>query len=138
MVDPMGRTFARTTLLVAAMAASLAACGDDDGESAGGGGDGGCPGSGSVEGAVPVGALDSLDFDEDAYIAQAGEVTFFYDNCGSLPHTLVIEDIDTDVFKLQVGDTDEGSVELEAGEYVLYCDIAGHRGGGMEATLTVE
>ena len=124
--------FAPATAAALAVALALTACGGDDG----GGGESG--GGDAPEGAITVLALDSLDFDQDSYTAQAGEVTFLYENEGSLPHTLVIEDIDTDTFKLEVGDTDEGSVELEAGEYVLFCDIAGHRGGGMEATLTVE
>lgn len=134
-LGPMGRSLRslRSLLLVPLVALPLAGCGDDDGEAGGG-----CPDQDAVPGAVAVGALDSLDFDADAYTAEAGKVTFYYENCGSLPHTLVIEGIDTDEFRLSVGDTDEGSIELEPGEYVLFCDIAGHRGGGMEATLTVE
>jgi plastocyanin len=100
-----------------------AACGDD-GEPA------------SVpEGALEVVALDSLDFDRDSYSADAGEVTFFYRNEGRLPHTLLVRGVDG--FKLQVGDTDQGSVDLEAGSYELYCDIPGHEQGGMVADLEV-
>ena len=42
-------------------------------------------------------------------------------------------------FKLEVGDekTDLGEIELKAGRYILYCDIAGHRSSGMEAKLLV-
>ena len=46
-----------------------------------------------------------------------------------------------DDFKLEVsrgGDTDDGTIELEAGDYVFYCDVPGHRAAGMEGTLTVE
>jgi uncharacterized cupredoxin-like copper-binding protein len=52
-------------------------------------------------------------------------------------HTLLVDEVDD--FKLQVntnGDTDTGTVELEPGEYRLYCDVPGHT--SMEATLTVE
>jgi uncharacterized cupredoxin-like copper-binding protein len=34
------------------------------------------------------------------------------------------------------GDTDEATVELEAGEYQIYCDIPGHE--SMRATLNVQ
>ena len=30
-----------------------------------------------------------------------------------------------------------GAIELAAGNYVIYCDLAGHRKGGMEAKLVV-
>jgi plastocyanin len=126
----------RRTLVLAAIAAlpltAIACGGDDDDTSSGDNGSGG----GAPEGAVTVIAEDSLDFDQDSYTASAGEVTFIYENGGSLPHTLLIEGVDD--FKLEVGDTDEGSVELEAGEYVLFCDVPGHQSAGMEADLTVE
>lgn len=116
---------------VVAAAAVLGACGDDDGSSGGGA---------SIEGAdVTVVALDSLTFDQDSYTAAAGEITVGYENGGSMTHTLVIEGIDTDDFKLTVastGATDAGTVDLEPGEYRIFCDIPGHQ--GMEATLTVE
>jgi uncharacterized cupredoxin-like copper-binding protein len=127
----MRRDLTRVAAVAALVALPLAACSDDDGDTDGGS-------SSAPEGAVTVIALDSLDFDQDAYEATAGEVTFFYENDGSLPHTLRIDGIDEDEFKLSVGDTDEGSVELEAGEYVLFCDVPGHREAGMEADLTVE
>jgi plastocyanin len=128
----MRRTFALTALLALPLG-TLAACGGDDD-----GGDDAGPSGSAPEGAVVVHALDSLAFDEEAYSAPAGEITFVYENDGSLPHTLLVDGIDGDEFKLEVGDTDEGAVTLEAGEYVLYCDVAGHRDAGMEADLTVE
>lgn len=127
----MRRDLTRAVAVAALVALPLAACSDDDGDDAGGS-------PSAPEGAVTVVALDSLEFDQEAYEATAGEVTFVYENDGSLPHTLLIDGIDADEFKLSVGDTDEGSVELEAGEYVLYCDVPGHRNVGMEADLTVE
>jgi len=134
----MGRTFARCTLLASVAVVSLVACGgDDDGEGAGGGGGGGSEAPPASE-TVTVVAESITGFDREDYAALAGEVTFVYENGDSAPHTLVIEDVPDDDFKLQVGDTDEGTIALEAGEYVIYCDISGHRGAGMEATLTVQ
>lgn len=77
-------------------------------------------------------------FDAKNYSAQAGQVSFEYVERGQLPHTLLIED--KSGFKLSVnGDkSDQGEILLKSGKYTLYCDIAGHRQAGMEATLTVE
>lgn len=126
----MTTTVSRVLLAAAAVALPLSACGGDDG---GGGSD------------IPEGALEvdtvELTFDPDELTAPAGEVTLALINQeSSIPHTLVIEDHE-DEFKLSVagsGDVDSASIELEAGDYVFYCDVAGHRGAGMEGTLTVE
>jgi cytochrome c oxidase subunit 2 len=128
----------RLTLIAALVigAAVLAACGGDDDD--GGGGDGLSSGPGDGGGApVTVVAQDSLSFDRDDYTASAGEVTIDYENGGNLTHTLLIDGVDD--FKLTVaanGDIDEGTAELEPGDYRIHCDIPGHE--SMEATLTVE
>jgi plastocyanin len=124
------------TLVIAG--AVLGACGGDDSDSGGGAGDDGLStGSGDGGDTVTVVAQDSLSFDHDRYSASAGEVTIEYEDGGNLAHTLLIEGVDD--FKLSVastGDTDEGSVELDAGEYRIYCDVPGHE--TMQATLMVE
>jgi plastocyanin len=111
---------------LAAAALVLAGCGDDGG-SAGSAGDG--------DNVVTVRGDDRLQFDQDTYEAEPGEVTFVYVNDGAVAHTLLIEEVDD--FRLSMGRRDEGSVELDAGEYVLWCDIAGHREAGMVADLVV-
>lgn len=119
---------------VVAFALALGACGDgEDAASAPAVGP-----SGDAGDALEIVAED-IDFGEDAYSVTAGTVPVTYLNEGSIVHTLVIEDVDG--FKLEVetnGDVDEGSIELDAGEYVLFCDVPGHRSAGMEATLRVE
>ena len=47
---------------------------------------------------------------------------------------------DVDGFRLEVGgaDEDSGAVDLPAGDYVIYCDVPGHRDAGMEAELQAE
>lgn len=140
-VTPMrgkATTIIGTALL---LALPLTGCGGDDDSDAGAttsttsttdGAGGGAPSR------LEVDAKDSLKFDADEYEAKAGDIEFLYKNDGNIVHTLLIEDVDG--FKLTVsgrGDEDDGSVELEAGTYTLYCDIAGHRDGGMEATLEV-
>ena len=116
----MTTTVSRLLLAAAAVALPLSACGGDDG---GGGSD------------VPEGAIEP-----DAISAPAGEVSLALVNDGSIPHTLVVEGFEDDL-KLSIagsGDVDSGTLTLEAGEYTYYCDVAGHRGAGMEGTLTVE
>lgn len=113
-----------TLAAAVAIGGSLAGCGGDDGAS-------GCtPGP-----QLTVVAEDSLEFGAGAYDAVAGCVEVTYENAGSIAHTLLIKDVSG--FKLAVGSTDTGTVELEPGTYTLYCDVAGHESAGMVADLTV-
>jgi plastocyanin len=55
-------------------------------------------------------------------------------------HTLVFDNDKVSGFKLEAsgsGKTDQLKVNLKPGKYTFYCDIPGHREGGMEGTLTV-
>ena len=123
----------RLSLVAAALVTAplLAACGDDDDTST--------PSTTSASGAggstLTVGGTDQLKFDKSEYEAEAGTIDITYVNEGTIAHTLLVEGVDD--FKLAIGDTDEGSVELDAGTYRLYCDVAGHEAAGMEAELTV-
>lgn len=109
-----------------AIAALLVACGSDDSDAA----------SGCTPGpTLTVGAEDSLEFDSDSFQTEAGCIDVTYRNDGEIAHTLLIRDVDG--FKLSVGDTDEGTVQLEPGTYELFCDIPGHDSAGMVAELTV-
>ncbi len=84
---------------------------------------------------VTVKGDDALKFDKERYETTAGCVNFTYLNEGGIPHTLLIKN--NDEFLLQIGDSDEGTVELEPGQYTLYCNITGHEAGGMVAELVV-
>lgn len=120
------------TLLVGgtALALALGACGgNDDGDGAS------AATCAPATAELAVGALDELRFDAESFDVDAGCIEVTYANEGSLAHTLLVKDVDG--FKLAVGDEDDGSLELEAGEYTLYCDIPGHEAGGMVADLTV-
>ncbi len=92
----------------------------------------------TADGVVRVTTYDSQKFDADMYQAKEGLVKIEYLLDGFQSHTLVIEGMEDD-FKLEVGDekTASGEIELKAGRYILYCDIAGHRTSGMEAKLLV-
>ena len=133
----MRRSLRLSLVAILVTAPVLAACGGDDddsssttteattGDTAGGAGS-----------SLTVHATDQLTFEPDAYEAEAGTVDIKYVNDGTIAHTLLIKDV-PDFEKLSIGGEDDGTVELEPGEYTLYCDIAGHEAAGMVATLTV-
>ncbi|HEX6419492.1 MAG TPA: plastocyanin/azurin family copper-binding protein [Acidimicrobiales bacterium] len=138
----------RHGVLAAATLAALllAACGDDasdDGAALGAeGGDAPAAADPGAGASLTVEAHD-IEFDSDAYRIAAGTVDIEYQQKGTLPHTLVIEGADgggVDGFELEVGDADadRGTVDLPPGEYVVFCDVPGHRGAGMEAELLVD
>jgi plastocyanin len=133
-------------LAVTALAAfGLAACGgddDDDGgdttaaqtaqtETAAGGGS-------TVDVSSPSGS--DLAFDQSELTAQSGPVTINYDNPQSTPHDVAVEDASGEVLgvtELVSGGSTSTTVELQPGTYTFFCDVPGHREGGMEGTLTV-
>ncbi|MCO8126559.1 plastocyanin/azurin family copper-binding protein [Acidimicrobiia bacterium EGI L10123] len=122
----------RTMALAGVLALALTACGGDDDDAATPASDGGSGGS-----ELTVIAED-IAFPEDTYQADAGTIDVVYENEGVIEHTLLVEGVDD--FELTVdanGDVDEGSVDLDAGTYTLYCDVPGHQEGGMVATLEV-
>lgn len=90
---------------------------------------------------LEVHAVSGLKFDKSAYEATAGDIEVGYVNEDSIRHTLVVVQGDTKVgtFELQVnkrGDTDLGTINLPAGNYVLLCTVPGHQ--SMKADLTVK
>ena len=119
------------TLLIASL---LISCGGGSAES----GSSSKSESPDEDGVIRVITYDSQKFDEDMYEASEGLVKIEYVLDGFQSHTLVIEGMEDD-FKLEVGSnkTDIGEVQLKAGRYILYCDVAGHRTSGMEAKLLV-
>lgn len=107
--------------------------------SACGGGEGGPTLDKSADGILRVVGLDTQDFDADSYQATTGEVMVEYSLAGFQVHSLVIEGREDELrLVVENGGTDAGTITLEPGRYILYCDIAGHRQSGMEARLLVE
>ena len=104
----------------------------------GGGGDSGIGGE-PEEGVLRVVADDTNDFDADSYQVAAGDIRVEYVHSGFQNHTLVIEGLEGQLrLEVENGGQDFGTVTLQPGRYIIYCDVAGHRDGGMEARLLVE
>ena len=87
-----------------------------------------------------VRAVPTIRWDAASYTAPAGEIDVFLANDDSVKHDLVILKGDKTVgeFELKVqkrGDTAQGTITLEPGEYRIYCVVPGH--GSMDSTLTV-
>jgi len=91
------------------------------------------------EGVLRVVADDTNDFDADSYQVAAGDIRVEYVHSGFQNHTLVIEGLEGQLrLEVENGGQDFGTVTLQPGRYIIYCDVAGHRDGGMEARLLVE
>ncbi len=93
--------------------------------------------SGPAVATVEVDALPSLKFQATEFRSSAGVNLIKYNDKGGT-HTLVFDVSKYQGFKLEVPPDDSGKIDLAAGEYVIYCDVPGHRAAGMEATLIVE
>jgi plastocyanin len=140
---------ASAVLAVAALAAfGLVACGgDDEGETTAAattqatGTGGGAPAGGATVLNVSAPADGSFAFDQKTLTAGAGSVTIDFNNPADLSHDVVVADESGEVIgktDLVSGGTATTTVELQPGTYTYYCDVPGHREGGMEGTLTVQ
>ena len=115
------------TLLALLAALALAACGGGGTPADGGGQD------------ITVQGLDTLRFDPEALSASVGEtVNVTLNNTGVLEHSFVIDEFNVTLGPVPGGQTDSGSFTPDtAGSYEYYCNVPGHREGGMVGTLTV-
>lgn len=124
----------RMGIMLVVGALVLGACGGDDGN-----GDGDANGGGDGGSTVSVVGTDALAFEPSELSAPAGTVTVELTSEEAVEHTFVVEEADdTVVATAAPGETDTGTIDLEAGDYTFYCDVPGHREAGMEGTLTVE
>jgi plastocyanin len=82
----------------------------------------------------------ALVFEPDSLEAAVGNVSIDYTNPSEVPHNVAIEGAGEELAQGETvtgGDTGTAEAALEAGEYIYYCSIPGHREAGMEGTLTV-
>ena len=137
-----------TGLLALALALGiLAGCGDDDDE---GGGDTGAATPEATEEAAGGGAGGealtltadpggAISWEPTDLTAQAGSVTITLVNESSTPHAIEVEGSGVEEESETItGSETELTVDLEPGEYALYCPVGNHREQGMDGTLTVE
>lgn len=85
-------------------------------------------------------AVPTIRWDKSEYTASAGDIDVFLANDDNVKHVLVVLQGDSVVGDLELvvdrkGDSDRGTINLEAGEYRIYCTIPGH--GAMDSLLTV-
>ncbi|MDP7550498.1 MAG: hypothetical protein QF896_04800 [Acidimicrobiales bacterium] len=72
-----------------------------------------------------------------ARIEATTDATLRLRNDGAVYHDLRIEGIDDFSLEALPDEDATGSIELEAGSYVLFCSVPGHREAGMVAELQV-
>ena len=151
----MRRISTPVIVVTAVLLLSAAGCGDDDDD----------------EGAAVDVVLSEFIVDPAEDSAEAGDVTFALDNQGGETHEFVVveaarvDDLTVDddgafdeeafgedkllgeVEEIEAGDTAELTLDLEAGDYVLLCNIVeeeeggeveSHFAEGMHTTFTVE
>jgi uncharacterized cupredoxin-like copper-binding protein len=89
-----------------------------------------------------AGPNNSLSFDPSEANAQTGLAKIEVNDATSTEHTFLFEDQQTQHEKQVVSGGQQSSTCValfpEAGDYVFYCDIPGHRQAGMEGVVHVE
>jgi FtsP/CotA-like multicopper oxidase with cupredoxin domain len=114
--------------VVALVVAGLAVVASNDNETVASGG-------GAAAQIVDI-TLSEYAITPNHIMAPPGQVSFRVTNSGSLEHNFEIRGV-TQTPNIRPGETTTLDVELEAGEYGVLCNIPGHEGSGMVATLMV-
>lgn len=124
-----------------------------------GGGSAAPAASGGASGATVTATLKDLTLTIDKTTAKAGDVTFKAVNQGALVHELVVIKTDLapdklpqkdgkadenagtvvgEIAEFPGGKTETKTFKLEAGKYLLLCNVAGHYAAGMTTAFTVQ
>src|SRR5687767_3998293 len=111
----------------------LAACGDDEGNDEEGTEETAVEETTATGGAtleVSSPSDGSLAYDQNSLTAEAGTVTLTYDNPGSTPHDVTVEDeTGNEIGGTEVitGSTANATLDLQPGTYTFFCSVPGHR-----------
>lgn len=119
----------RSLALAAVLALVVVGCGGDDNGDAD-------DGAATGDNEVAITGQDNLTWDTETLSASAGTITVTLTCEGAVNHDFVIEDTDDNVVECAPGETETGTVDLDAGEYTYYCAVPGHE-ATMRGTLTV-
>jgi uncharacterized cupredoxin-like copper-binding protein len=89
---------------------------------------------------LKAGPGSALKFDKKTLQAKAGKVTIVMSNPSELSHSVAIEGgrINAAGEVVGPGGTSTASADLKPGTYTFFCTVPGHRGAGMQGTLTVK
>ena len=117
---------------VAALLLAFSACGG------GNGGQAASSGAKKADGAHLTVTAGDLFFKPKEATVAAGHIDVNLLNEGQIEHTLAIQDRDDLKLSVQKGGKDQGSVQLQPGDYTFYCDVPGHRAAGMEMKVHVQ
>jgi plastocyanin len=130
--------------LFAVLGLAVTACGGDDEEAAEPAPGEAQPAEGGGEATELQLAADpggALAYEPTSLEAPAGSVALVLTNDSDVPHNVAIEGDGNVIAEGEIfagGGTRTTTADLEAGSYVFFCSVPGHREGGMEGTLTVE
>jgi plastocyanin len=82
----------------------------------------------------------ALAYDKKTLSAKPGKVTIIMGNPSATPHNVALEGngVNQEGEVVSQGGTSQVSADVKAGKYTYYCSVPGHRGAGMEGTLTVK
>lgn len=102
--------------------------------------EGEAPAGASFETADAVWVAEGLAFTSSPSTVPADGAVLGLDVVGGTPHNVIFEGFQGD--QILVDGPGEGEFATErsipSGQYTYYCGIVGHRGAGMEGTVTVE
>jgi len=99
-------------------------------------------GGGTGESSAPAGQTITAELTEFAIVLSSAVVSpgssIDVTNAGAMAHTLGVEGTDLITASLNAGDRATLDLSsLEPGEYVLWCDVPGHKESGMSMPLTI-